>query len=281
MRVVVTGATGFVGQHVVSRLLENGHEVTAVARDARKARALGWYKHVHFVAQDIHAKPPDSAWSRHDAVMHLAWPGLPNYERPVHIEETLFADYRFIRALILNGLRHLLVTGTCFEYGFKNGKLCESDPTDPVNSYAIAKDSLRRFLQALQSEIPFTLQWARLFYMYGPGQNPNSLMAQLDGAIAEARPSFDMSGGEQLRDYLPVEQVARALVALFEHPATGGVINICSGVPVSVRNLVEQRLRERGAVLRLNLGAKPYSPFEPIAFWGDNRRLTEVPGAFP
>ena len=77
----------------------------------------------------------------------------------------------------------MLVTGTCFEYGMQSGYLSEKMITNPGNPYALAKDSLRKFLLSLQREVPFTLQWARLFYMYGSGQNPNSILAQLDNAV--------------------------------------------------------------------------------------------------
>jgi nucleoside-diphosphate-sugar epimerase len=191
MKVLVTGASGFVGRHVVHRLLERGHQVTAVARDAAKAKALAWYDRVCFVARDIHAGPPDLAWSQGDAVMHLAWPGLPNYQQRFHFENTLHADYAFLKALVGNGLRRLLVTGTCFEYGMKNGQLRESDGTVPEIPYALAKDTLRKFLESLQVEHDFTLQWARLFYMHGPGQSANSLLARLDRAAAEGEAFFD------------------------------------------------------------------------------------------
>jgi nucleoside-diphosphate-sugar epimerase len=279
MKVLVTGATGFVGRHAVHCLLERGHEVTAVGRDPAKARALDWREAPSFIARDIHASPPDPQWSRHDAVMHLAWPGLPHYDNPAHLERTLDADYEFIEALVGNGLRHLLVSGTCLEYGLRDGPMREGDETAPQNPYAQAKDTLRKRLQALRARRPFTLQWARLFYMHGPGQNPNSLLARLDRAAADGSASFDMSPGDQLRDYLPVEQVASRLVTLLEHPQLDGITNVCSGKPITVRALAEERLRALGSGLKLNLGALPYQGHEPMAFWGDPSRLATVMGS--
>lgn len=276
-RVLVTGATGFIGRHIVPRLLERGYAVTAVARDESKVRTFAWCDRVQFISCDIHhVDNPRERFGTPDAAIHLAWPGLPNYKALFHIEQNLPADYRFLKSLVDGGVRHILVTGTCFEYGMGSGALTEHMPTGPVSPYALAKDTLRKFLQSLQKEQRFTLQWARLFYMYGPGQNPNSLLAQLDRAIDAGESTFNMSGGEQLRDYLPVETVASRLVSLLEHPQCNGVVNICSGKPISVRRLVELHLRKRGTDIRLNLGHYPYPDYEPMAFWGDSSYYEEL-----
>jgi len=278
MKVLLTGATGFVGRHVVASLLEHGHTVAAVGRHESKGRQFSWFDRVQFIRCDVHRPIEGVAdfFGRPDAVMHLAWPGLPNYDRRAHFDETLPAECRFLKALVEGGVRQLLVTGTCFEYGMQTGALTEKSPTAPANPYAQAKDALRHFLQSLQSQRPFTLQWARLFYMHGPGQSPNSLLAQLDRAIDAGESVFNMSPGDQLRDYLPVQTVAAYLVALLEQPFYDGVINICSGEPISVRRLVEQHLAARGGRLRLNPGHYPYAAHEPMAFWGDSRRLAEL-----
>jgi dTDP-6-deoxy-L-talose 4-dehydrogenase (NAD+) len=211
-----------------------------------------------------------------DAIVHLAWPGLPNYQDQFHLKINLSSDQLFLKNIIAVGAKHLLVTGTCLEYGMQSGKLSEETQPAPTTSYAQAKDKLRKFLQELQAKHPFTLQWVRLFYMYGPGQNPNSLLAQLDHAIDNKATVFNMSGGEQVRDYLPVEEVARYLVLLLEHPECSGIINCCSGKPISVRQLVEQRIAERKANIKLNLGYYPYPDYEPMAFWGDNAKLKKM-----
>jgi len=274
MKVLVTGATGFVGRQVIPLLLKRGHTVTAVARDAAKAQGFTWYPDVRFLAGDIHQI--DSGLigiiGQQDAVLHLAWPGLPHYKDLYHFEENLPAAYRFLKSLVEHSTRHLLVTGTCLEYGMQEGCLSEETPADPSNPYALAKDTLRKFLEELKKVHAFNLQWARLFYMYGPGQNPNSLIAQLEQALDAGESVFNMSGGEQSRDYLPVEEAARRLVILMEHPECGGIVNICSGTPISVHNLVEQYIEKKNAHIKLNLGYYPYPDYEPMAFWGSTER---------
>jgi dTDP-6-deoxy-L-talose 4-dehydrogenase (NAD+) len=278
VKILVTGATGFLGQHVVPALMARGHEVIATARSLESVKAYSWSNAVRFCSHDIHADPATmpECFGEVDALVHLAWQGLPNYKAPFHYEANLPADYRFLKAIVERDVKHLLVTGTCFEYGMQNGCLSEDMPTFPANPYALAKDTLRKFLQMLQSQLPFVLQWVRLFYLYGPGQNPNSLLSQLDKAIDRGDAVFNMSGGEQLRDYLPIEEVARLLAVMLEHPELAGIINCCSGTPISVRRLVDTRLAERGSGMALNLGHYSYPDYEPMAFWGSRSKLDGV-----
>ncbi|MBI6948398.1 NAD-dependent epimerase/dehydratase family protein [Pseudomonas koreensis] len=280
MKVLVSGATGFVGRHLVAALLARGCAVRAVARNVETAASMQWINDVEFVAADIHASDLDIAALTDgiDVLAHLAWPGLPNYRALFHFEHNLMADYRFIKGAVEAGVPQVLVTGTCFEYGMQSGPLSESVEPQPSNPYGLAKHTLQLFLQNLQQEKPFTLQWARLFYLHGEGQNPNSLLAALDRAIDSGDASFNMSGGEQLRDFLPIASAADYLAAIVHQRDFNGVINCASGQPVSVRALVEQRLRERGAALNLNLGHYPYPTHEPMAFWAVTERLQQLLG---
>ena len=102
--------------------------------------------------------------------------------------------------MVGDGLTRVVVTGTCFEYGMQSGALKEDLETKPANSYALAKDNLRKFLEKLQETIVFDLKWIRLFYIYGKGQRPDSILSQLDAALERKGGVFNMSGGEQLRD---------------------------------------------------------------------------------
>ena len=267
-QVIVSGATGFVGRHLVPELLLRGYDVVALARDEARARELPWFDQVRFVCLDIHRNALPFAPQPGAALVHLAWPGLPNYRDLFHFEENLPHGYRFIKHLVQAGVTQVLVTGTCFEYGMRDGALASTSETRPSNPYGLAKDALRKQLEALRAESGFVLQWARLFYMHGEGQNPRSILAQLDAAIARGDASFDMSGGEQLRDYLPVEKAVLQLADRLASRAAG-TFNVCSGEPVSIRRLVEQRIAEKGARIEMNLGYYPYPDYEPMAFWGE------------
>lgn len=278
MKVAVTGASGFIGRHVLRELAaRQGIKIVAVSRGLIDTAELPMgTRHVQFDIAETTASEPFELLGRPDIVIHLAWSGLPHYKALHHFESHLAVQYRFLSALVRAGLHSLTCTGTCFEYGMRSGELHEGMVTDPHNPYGYAKDALHRQLKLLQGTAPFQLTWTRLFYMYGAGQPSGSLFSQLVAAGQRGDRSFRMSRGEQLRDYLPVNEVAKLVVTLAIDTCGSGPVNVCSGRPVSVRSLVEGWLAERGWDMALELGYYPYPDYEPMAFWGSNSRLRQL-----
>lgn len=279
MKVAVTGASGFVGSHVLDALAARGDvEIVAASRGPIPPAHLP--PAVRHVELDI-AVATEADYRRlgsPDVLIHLAWGGLPNYLSLHHFEQELPAHYQFLRAMIGAGLGSLLVAGTCYEYGMLSGELAETDSATPGNPYAFAKLALRHQLEFLQSEHTFELTWARLFYMFGPRQAPTSLFPLLSAAAARGDATFPMSLGEQLRDYLPVEEVAAHLAALAVRGLGAGVVNVCSGRPIAIRTLVEQWIEANGWDIVPELGAFPYPTYEPLAFWGARFKLDAMLG---
>jgi nucleoside-diphosphate-sugar epimerase len=276
--IAVTGASGFVGRHVLKALSRVDAEIVAHARTSRPDREA--VERRRWVAFDL-AAAPDHAFDRlgrPDIVIHLGWGGLPNYLAARHVEVELPVQVRFLRELTAAGLQRLVVAGTCFEYGMQSGCLSEDMPPVPSNPYGTAKDRLRRELELLSRTQPFDLRWLRLFYLYGEGQAPTSLYSQFTAALARGARTFDMSKGDQVRDYMKVEDAAAAAVAVALAPEAPPTVNICSGEPVSVRSLVERWRADRAADIAINFGALDAPSYEPFAFWGDNSRLAALRG---
>lgn len=270
MKIAVTGATGFIGRHVLALLkAHSAHDIVIVSRQEH-VNGLGESGYQR-VAMDVGSAPADAfeRMGRPEVLIHMAWGGLPNYASRHHFERELPAQYQFLKNLVQSGLKKVLVTGTCFEYGMQSGALAEDALTKPINPYGFAKDALRKQLEFLQCDQHFKLVWARMFYLYGDGQAPSSLLPQLRRAVEQGAVEFNMSAGEQLRDYMPVEDAAKCIASLAVSDDAPAIINVCSGKPVSVRSLVEQWLNKFGWEMKLNLGYYPYSVHEPMAFWGD------------
>jgi len=276
MKIAVTGATGFIGRHVLAELRHHPVEVIALLRAPEKSQLYDFDGKI--VRCDLSSCFPEQLFDAvdcPDVLIHLAWSGLPNYKSLHHFEEELPRQYAFLSTLIRSGLSSLVVSGTCFEYGMVYGELSETALPQPSNPYGYAKNALRCQLEYLQAAHPFSLTWARLFYMYGEGQSPRSLFSQVRESVNNRDEIFNMSGGEQLRDYLHVSQVAQYLVELAMSSRNPGIVNVCSGKPISVRRLVERWIKENGSNIQLNLGFYPYPDYEPIAFWGRKDKLLE------
>lgn len=279
MNVLVTGATGFIGNHLIEEILKSQTEIsiTATSRRVDKAKTSSWYGKVSYVECNLSEKSNhEKLFKGIDLMIHLAWDGLPNYEELFHFEKNVLDNYFFIKSAVSAGVNKIVVAGTCFEYGMVDGALKEGMVTNPSNPYGLAKDTLRKFLVELQKRHQFQYNWIRLFYIYGEGQNERSFYSQLKNALRNGKSSFNMSGGEQLRDYMRVEEVAGCIKKIALQKKIGGVVNCCSGIPVSVRSLAERIIKESGKTIKLNLGFYPYPEFEPMAFWGDNTLLNKI-----
>jgi len=274
MKIAVIGANGFIGRHVLSAL--NKRNIPCVAVDLLPPDETTMSLTQEWRQMDIH-NPPVNLFEQTgcpDACIHLAWKGLGNYKSLHHFESELPAHFRLLSTLVRQGLHSLVVTGTCFEYGMRSGELCETMEAQPTNAYGFSKAALCRQLQFLREVTPYAFTWCRLFYLFGEGQSQRSLWGQLRQAVNRGDTRFPMSGGEQLRDYLPVEIVAEHLVSLAVAQADIGTVNICSGHPVSVRSLVEQWIASNGWQIKPELGCYPYPDYEPMAFWGSAAKLT-------
>lgn len=278
MRVAVSGASGFIGHYVLRELQSRGFTTIALTRSAThhppQSKVSSW------VVMDI-ADPPSDPFivmGSPDALIHLAWRGLPNYQSSHHLEVELPAQLAFLTSCVRGGLKRLVVAGTCYEYGLASGELEEEAPTHPCTQYGLAKDILRKALFDLCTQYDFDLAWLRLFYLYGDGQSEKSIYHMLRAAIDHGAKTFDMSGGEQLRDFLPAHEAARLIVEIAQRENVSGVFNVCSGKPIAVRDLVQSWIAASGAKITMNLGRLPYSPNEPMAFWGKREKLNAIVG---
>lgn len=279
-KVLVTGATGFIGNYVVEELLQRNHTVITSSANEAGARQKSWFAKTTYIPLDLEylntAENYFDFLGKPDVLIHLTWEGLPNYKDSFHIEKNLPRHKVFLENIISNGLQNVNITGTCFEYGMQEGKLKEDMPSSPDNPYAIAKNNLRVYIESLKSRFFFACKWIRLFYMFGKGQSAKSLLSQLQQALDNKEEIFNMSEGDQTRDFLPVEKVAKYIVDIAVQSEVTGVINCCSGIPVTVKQLVQEYLKETNQSIKLNLGYYPYPDYEPMHFWGDNTKLKTI-----
>ena len=272
--IIITGASGFIGQNLVPFFLKKKFDIIVLARNKKRLKKFGWFKRVKFQKLDLDDK---KTWNiktlKSSSLIHLAWQGLPNFENSSHLKNNLKSNYEFIKYMIKKGATDILITGTCLEYGKYNGKLYSNQKTFPEIPYAKAKDILRKKVQDLTNKKKIIFKWARLFYIFGKGQNKRSLIPDLENTIKQKKKIFKMSKGDQIRDYLPIEKVVEQLFELFLKKESG-IFNICSGDPIKVKDLVKNYLNKKKKKIKLKLGFYPYPKYEAIKFWG-NRDIGE------
>lgn len=276
IKIALTGASGFVGGYVLEALAQKSVDITAYYHKSKPN--ITDENSIHWQQLDIGdiGNGPFQAMGRPDVLVHLAWGGLPNYRDNFHTLEELPRQKRFLKALIDDGLQSLFVVGTCFEYGMVDGCLSEKMTPKPHLAYGEAKVQLLDYLIDLQKKLNFKLTWGRLFYLFGDGQGEKSLFSQFQKAVVDGDATFNMSAGEQERDFLPIEIAAEIIANLALKRRDAGIVNICSGKPTKVRSLVEGWRKELDAKIDLNLGFYPYPDYEAMAFWGDDRKLKQL-----
>lgn len=275
MNVLLTGATGFIGSHVARALLESGNEVRAVVRSGSDRRRIeDIQSSLSFAEADLFDEEADLATIAKgtDACIHAAWYAEPGkyYHSKKNID-CVTGSLRLLEALAGAGCRRAVFIGTCFEYDFESGYLPEDARLDPDTLYAASKSSTA-FLGAQlakQLDVPFT--WARLFYQYGPHEDERRLIPYVIRTLLDGNPA-EVTTGRQVRDFMHVADVAAALVHVMESDLDG-VVNIGSGEPVTVREIVSTiaGILEKEDLVRF--GARPDNPTDPPFICANNERL--------
>jgi nucleoside-diphosphate-sugar epimerase len=259
MRVLLTGATGFIGSHVARDFLRRGHEVHVTLRpssDRRRIRDIE--SKLRIWTGEMDAVPVET-----DVLVHLAWYAVPGkYLTAPENRDCLEAS----RRLLAKARGRVVFAGTSFEHDLALGVLREDSPTKPLTLYAECKDALRRDVQARPNSA-----WVRLFYLYGPGEDERRLMPSVMLAQLRSQPS-KVTPGDQRLDYLYVEDVASAIRAVAESRLQGPV-NIGSGLAPSVREIVTKIAQLGGRPELIQWGAFPQRPTDPMLLQADNTKL--------
>ncbi len=278
-KIAIMGGSGFVGANVVKLLstLPNVDIVIAVRKINKNHidRLNIEYVQLDINNINVHKKSYEML-GRPDILVNLAWEILHDYDSVQHIEYIQKNQYLFLSEMIKRGLKTLVNTGTCLEYGMISGALEESLDTNPINAYGQAKDLLRKKLQILKKSNNFNLNWLRLFYISGENQSQRGLYHQFITACRNHESVFNMSGGKQLRDYLKVEEVAAYIIRIAMLEQDFGIVNICSGKPIAISALVQGWRMDYGCDIELNFGYFPYLEHEPMEFWGSSAKLKKI-----
>ena len=275
--VLLTGATGFVGRQVLRAMVERGVRVRAVVRDGKQSQ-LATLEGIESLVTtpDLFAEGADW-WSDVcediDTVIHAAWYAEPGkYLQSTKNLDCLVGTLQLAKGAANAGVRRFIGIGTCFEYDLSAGVLSIATPLRPLTPYAGAKAAA--FLALLQwfSQQEVEFAWCRLFYLYGEGEDARRLVPYVRTKLTAGQ-TADLTSGNQIRDFLDVREAGSMIVekALSNNQ---GPINICSGVPITVRQLVEKIADEYGRRDLLNFADRPDNLIDPPCVVGIRQEVS-------
>ena len=271
LNILITGASGFIGKNLIPILLKKNN-ITVIVRNKKKIEYQDWYKKVVILETDISRKKIFSNKS-YDVLIHLAWENLNNHNSIKHLKN-LKKHKNFIETALKNNIKRFIVAGTCQEYGLREGKLNERMKVSPTTPYSKSKNELRKFIFSKKNKYNITIQWLRIFYIYGRYQSKNTLFGQIDETIKKRKKIFNMSSGQQIRDYLPIKNLCIIIKLLVDNPKVTGIINGCSGKKLKLINIINKYIGNTKINLNKNYYKKP--KHEPINFWGCCKKLNKL-----
>ncbi len=269
--VLLTGASGFVGKQVYKSLLNLGIKVRVVLRDGKTAE-IESSEHLESVifTKDLFSENEiwwESACNGVDTIIHVAWYAEPGkyLDSPKNID-CLMGTLALAKGAAQARIRRFIGIGTCFEYDLTFGYLSTDTPLKPLTSYASAKAAAFMTLSKWLPIQEIEFAWCRLFYLYGEGEDSRRLVPYLRAMLESGRPAV-LTSGNQIRDFLDV-RMAGEMICQAALSEAQGPINICSGTPVTVRELAEKISDEYGRRDLLKFGERPDNLVDPSCVVG-------------
>ena len=270
MRIMVTGADGYIGRGVVFQLLNAGHEVLAMGFDScdiqneRLEERVGDIFAFDFTSEETP-----------DVLLHLAWRNGFAHNDISHLED-LSGHYLFIKRAVEAGVKRVAVMGSMHEVGYHEGAVDESTPCNPTTPYGVAKNALRQLTGELCRQHGAKMQWLRGFYLVSNDGRGCSIFAKIVESEREGKVEFPFTSGRCKYDFLSYDEFCCQVVAVVSQGDVNGIINICSGEPIALGDYIEHFITENGFSIKLGYGKYPDRPYDSPAIWGDDTKIRSI-----
>lgn len=271
MKILVTGANGYLGQGIVKAFLKSGNEVIATDfKDTNIDRNATVLKCNLFEVEN-----PYEYFGFPDALVHLAWrDGFVHYSN-AHIDD-LPKHYKFIKSMICSNIKQIAVMGSMHEIGFFEGSINETTPCHPTTPYGIGKNALRDLCFMLCKEKNIVFQWMRGYYIVGNSKYGSSIFSKITAAVAQGKKTFPFTFGQNQYDFIDYSDFCNDVAAVVNQQNEQGIINICSGRPEKLADRVEKFIKDNNYDIELQYGAFPDRPYDSKAIWGDSSKINKI-----
>ena len=271
MKILVTGANGYLGQGIVKSILGLGYDAVAadfsVQNIDNRAKAIA--------CNLFEIENPYQFFGEPDVLLHLAWrDGFVHYS-DAHIVD-LPKHYKFIKEMASSGVKQIAVMGSMHEIGFYEGSINENTPCHPTTPYGIGKNALRDLTQMVCKQNNTVFQWLRGYYIVGNSKFGNSIFSKITAAVEEGKEEFPFTLGQNQYDFLDYPEFCDQIAASVSQNEVNGIINICSGHPEKLADRVERFIKENDYSIKLKYGAFPDRPYDSKAIWGDNSKIEKI-----
>lgn len=270
--VLVTGAGGYIGRHVVTALLDAGLAVKAL-----DLRLNGVDERAERVQFDLFSGSESiyEEMDYPDVVLHMAWRDGFKHNSHAHIDD-LAKHFHLIENLLKGGLKQIAVMGTMHEVGYWEGAIDENSPCRPASLYGISKNALRDMTMVAAAQNDAIVQWIRAYYIVGDDKFGNSIFSKILTAAEEGRDRFPFTTGQNQYDFISVDELARQIAAIVAQDEINGIINACTGEPMTLAQRVEKYIVENHLDISLDYGAFPDRPYDSPGVWGDASKIKAI-----
>lgn len=271
-KIVVTGAGGYIGRHVVSSLLDMGHSVTAVDINTELID-----KRAKVINLSIFDNNKDifRVLGEPDVCVHMAWRNGFVHNADTHMGD-LSGHFTFIKNMIDGGLKNIAVMGTMHEVGYWEGAIDETTPCNPLSQYGISKNALRQATLQLAEGKDVNVYWLRAYYILGDDTKNHSIFTKILEADGNGQDFFPFTTGKNLYDFITVDELSKQIASAVSQDEITGIINVCTGRPLSLAERMEQFIEEHNLSIKLKYGAYPDRPYDSPGTWGNPDKINEI-----
>ncbi len=274
MKIAIVGGTGFIGSYLVKDLSKI-KKVKLVAT-FNKSKPPFRKKNIKWIKLNLRQKRKNfyKYLKYPEILINLSWSNIPNYMSSSHYKIYKYQK-NLIENLVKNGLKNLLVLGTCFEYGNIEGKISEKKTPNPITPYAKSKLKLLKSMIKLQKKQKYNLSWLRLFYVYGYNSKRNTLYNLVKKFEINSKKELLISGN-LVRDYISISDLVKIIRKISFLKQNTGIVNVCSGKPISLKEFCYKILSDKRKIKKINFTNKKKNNYEPFGFWGNNKKLKKL-----